>query len=251
MKKVDLNCDLGESFGAYKIGLDGEVIPYISSANIACGFHASDPVVMAHTVAMAKEHGCSVGAHPGFPDLMGFGRRQMQITPEEAKDYIIYQVGALAAFCRSQGIRLHHVKPHGALYNMAAVDDSLARAVCEGIYVVDPELVLLGLAGSELLKAAEDTGLRYASEVFADRAYNEDGTLVSRKLLGAVITDEALAVQRVLRMVNEQKVTSITGKDITIRPDSICVHGDNQKALQFVQKIRDALIKEKIEIKPF
>ena len=251
MKKVDLNCDLGESFGAYKIGLDGEVIPYISSANIACGFHASDPVVMAHTVAMAKEHGCSVGAHPGFPDLMGFGRRQMQITPEEAKDYIIYQVGALAAFCRSQGIRLHHVKPHGALYNMAAVDDSLARAVCEGIYVVDPELVLLGLAGSELLKAAEDTGLRYASEVFADRAYNEDGTLVSRKLPGAVIRDEALAVQRVLRMVNEQKVTSITGKDITIRPDSICVHGDNQKALQFVQKIRDALIKEKIEIKPF
>lgn len=251
MKRVDLNCDLGESFGAYKIGLDGEVIPYISSANIACGFHASDPVVMAHTVAMAKEHGCSVGAHPGFPDLMGFGRRQMQITPEEAKDYIIYQVGALAAFCRSQRIRLHHVKPHGALYNMAAVDDSLARAVCEGIYVVDPELVLLGLAGSELLKAAEDTGLRYASEVFADRAYNEDGTLVSRKLPGAVITDEALAVQRVLRMVNEQKVTSITGKDITIRPDSICVHGDNQKALQFVQKIRDALIKEKIEIKPF
>lgn len=251
MKRVDLNCDLGESFGAYKIGLDGEVIPYISSANIACGFHASDPVVMAHTVAMAKEHGCSVGAHPGFPDLMGFGRRQMQITPEEAKDYIIYQVGALTAFCRSQGIRLHHVKPHGALYNMAAVDDSLARAVCEGIYVVDPELVLLGLAGSELLKAAEDTGLRYASEVFADRAYNEDGTLVSRKLPGAVITDEALAVQRVLRMVNEQKVTSITGKDITIRADSICVHGDNQKALQFVQKIRDALIKEKIEIKPF
>lgn len=251
MKRVDLNCDLGESFGAYKIGLDGEVIPYISSANIACGFHASDPVVMAHTVAMAKEHGCSVGAHPGFPDLMGFGRRQMQITPEEAKDYIIYQVGALAAFCRSQGIRLHHVKPHGALYNMAAVDDSLARAVCEGIYVVDPELVLLGLAGSELLKAAEDTGLRYASEVFADRSYNEDGTLVSRKLPGAVITDEALAVQRVLRMVNERKVTSITGKDITIRPDSICVHGDNQKALQFVQKIRDALIKEKIEIKPF
>lgn len=251
MKKVDLNCDLGESFGAYKIGLDGEVIPYISSANIACGFHASDPVVMAHTVAMAKEHGCSVGAHPGFPDLMGFGRRQMQITPEEAKDYIIYQVGALAAFCRSQGIRMHHVKPHGALYNMAAVDYSLARAVCEGIYVVDQELVLLGLAGSELLKAAEDTGLRYASEVFADRAYNEDGTLVSRKLPGAVITDEELAVQRVLRMVNVQKVTSITGQDITIRPDSICVHGDNQKALQFVQKIRDALIKEQIEIKPF
>ncbi len=251
MKKVDLNCDLGESFGAYKIGLDGEVIPYISSANIACGFHASDPVVMAHTVAMAKEHGCSVGAHPGFPDLMGFGRRQMQITPEEAKDYIIYQVGALAAFCRSQEIRMHHVKPHGALYNMAAVDYSLARAVCEGIYVVDPELVLLGLAGSELLKAAEDTGLRYASEVFADRAYNEDGTLVSRKLPGAVITDEELAVQRVLRMVNVQKVTSITGQDITIRPDSICVHGDNQKALQFVQKIRDALIKEQIEIKPF
>ena len=251
MKKVDLNCDLGESFGAYKIGLDGEVIPYISSANIACGFHASDPVVMAHTVAMAKEHGCSVGAHPGFPDLMGFGRRQMQITPEEAKDYIIYQVGALAAFCRSQGIRMHHVKPHGALYNMAAVDYSLARAVCEGICEVDPELVLLGLAGSELLKAAADTGLQYASEVFADRAYNEDGTLVSRKLPGAVITDEALAVQRVLRMVNEQKVTSITGKDITIRPDSICVHGDNQKALQFVQKIRDALIKEQIEIKPF
>lgn len=251
MKRVDLNCDLGESFGAYKIGLDGDVIPYISSANIACGFHASDPVVMAHTVAMAKEHGCSVGAHPGFPDLMGFGRRQMQITPEEAKDYIIYQVGALAAFCRSQGIQMHHVKPHGALYNMAAVDYDLARAICEGISEVDSELVLLGLAGSELLKAADDVGLRYASEVFADRAYNEDGTLVSRKLPGAVITDEELAVQRVLRMVKEQKVTSVTGKDITILPDSICVHGDNRKALQFVQKIRDALIKEQIEIKPF
>lgn len=251
MKRVDLNCDLGESFGAYKIGLDGDVIPYISSANIACGFHASDPVVMAHTVAMAKEYGCSVGAHPGFPDLMGFGRRQMQITPEEAKDYIIYQVGALAAFCRSQGIQMHHVKPHGALYNMAAVDYDLARAICEGISEVDSELVLLGLAGSELLKAADDVGLRYASEVFADRAYNEDGTLVSRKLPGAVITDEELAVQRVLRMVKEQKVTSVTGKDITILPDSICVHGDNQKALQFVQKIRDALIKEQIEIKPF
>lgn len=251
MKRVDLNCDLGESFGAYKIGLDGDVIPYISSANIACGFHASDPVVMAHTVAMAKEHGCSVGAHPGFPDLMGFGRRQMQITPEEAKDYIIYQVGALAAFCRSQGIQMHHVKPHGALYNMAAVDYDLARAICEGISEVDSELVLLGLAGSELLKAANDVGLRYASEVFADRAYNEDGTLVSRKLPGAVITDEELAVQRVLRMVKEQKVTSVTGKDITILPDSICVHGDNRKALQFVQKIRDALIKEQIEIKPF
>lgn len=251
MKRVDLNCDLGESFGTYKIGLDESVIPYISSANIACGFHASDPVVMEHTVAMAKEYGCSIGAHPGFPDLMGFGRRQMQITPDEAKAYIIYQVGALAGFCRAYGVRMHHVKPHGAFYNMAAVDYPLARAICEGIYEVDPELVLLGLAGSELLKAAGDTGLQYASEVFADRAYNEDGTLVSRKLPGAVITDEAAAVQRVLRMVKEQKVTSVTGKDIMIRPDSICVHGDNQKALQFVQKIREALIKEQIEIKPF
>ena len=249
MKRVDLNCDLGESFGAYKIGLDGEVIPYISSANIACGFHASDPVVMAHTVAMAKEHGCSVGAHPGFPDLMGFGRRNMAVTPDEAKAYVRYQLGALMAFCTAHGVKIQHVKPHGALYNMAAVDEKLAIAMCEAVYEVDKDIIFMGLAGSKMITAAEKVGLRAASEVFADRDYNDDGTLVSRKLPGAVIKDKDLAIKRVIRMVKEGKVESINGNDIAIKADSICVHGDNPKALEFVKNIRETLIAEGVEIK--
>lgn len=245
---VDLNSDLGESFGNYTIGMDEEILKFVSSANVACGWHAGDPMVMEKTVALAKEFGTAVGAHPGFPDLMGFGRRNMAVTPEEAKTYVKYQLGALQAFAKAHGVKIQHVKPHGALYNMAAVDEKLAKAMCEAVYEVDKDIIFMGLAGSKMITAAEETGLKAASEVFADRAYNDDGTLVSRKLLGAVIKDKDLAIQRVVRMVKEGKVESINGKDIDIKADSICVHGDNPKALEFVKNIRETLEKEGVTI---
>ena len=248
--KIDLNCDLGESFGAYTLGLDDQVLPYISSANVACGFHASDPQVMDKTVALAKDAGVAVGAHPGYPDLQGFGRRNMTIPPKEVKAMVQYQIGALQAFCTAHGVKLQHVKPHGALYNMAGKDEALALAICEAIQSVDDSLILLGLSGSKLLEAADKTGLRSAREVFADRAYEEDGSLVARTKPGAMICDEDEAVTRVIRMIREGKVTTVTGKDIPIRADSVCVHGDSPKALAFVQKIRTALTAEHIQIVP-
>ena len=249
MYRVDLNSDLGESFGNYTIGMDEEILKYVSSANVACGWHAGDPMVMEKTVALAKEFGTAVGAHPGFPDLMGFGRRNMAVSPAEAKAYVKSQLGALMACTMSQGMKIQHVKPHGAIYNMAAVDEALAAAMCEAVYDVDPEIIFMGLAGSKMITAAEKTGLKTASEVFADRAYNDDGTLVSRKLPGAMIKDRDLAIRRVVRMVKEGQVTTINGNEIAIRADSICVHGDNPKALEFVKNIRETLIAEGVEIK--
>lgn len=246
---VDLNCDLGESFGNYKCGMDEEVIPFISSANVACGFHASDPLVMMKTVALAKKNHAAVGAHPGYPDLVGFGRRNLAASPAEVKAMVQYQVGALQAIARAQGVQVCHVKPHGAMYNMAGKDEKLAEAICEAIYEVDPSLILLGLSGSEMLKAAERIGLRAAKEVFADRAYEEDGSLVARSKPGAMITDEDEAIQRVVRMIKEGKVTAISGKDIEVQADSICVHGDGEKALAFVEKIRKVLVREGVQIK--
>ena len=246
--KIDLNCDLGESFGNYKIGMDEEVIKFISSANIACGFHASDPLVMEKTVALAKENGVKVGAHPGFPDLAGFGRRNMNVSPAELKAMVMYQVGALAAFCKAMDIKMNHVKPHGAMYNMAAKDIKLALAIAEGIAQVDDSLILLGLSGSQLLKAAQEVGLKSAAEVFADRAYEEDGSLVARTKPGAVIADENEVIERVIKMIKLGKVQTITGKEIEIKPDSICVHGDNPKALNFVKLIRQRLTQENIKI---
>ena len=250
MIKVDLNCDLGESFGAYKMGMDDKVIPLISSCNIACGYHASDPMVMQKTVAMAKEAGIGIGAHPGYPDLMGFGRRNMNVSPKEAAAYVTYQLGALYAFAKAAGVKLQHVKPHGALYNMAGKDYKLALEIAEAVQDFDSSLILMGLAGSESVIAAQDIGLPVAREVFADRAYMPDGSLVPRNREGAVIHDEELAISRVIRMVKEHKVTAIDGKDIEIVPDSICVHGDNEKALVFVTRIREALEAEGIEIAP-
>ncbi|QAT49167.1 LamB/YcsF family protein [Caproiciproducens sp. NJN-50] len=250
MNQIDLNCDLGESFGTYKLGMDEEVIPFVSSANVACGFHASDPVVMRKTVELAGKNGVCIGAHPGFPDLMGFGRRNMKVSPLEAKAYVQYQIGALDAFCRAFGVKLVHVKPHGALYNMAGKDYDLARAICEGIAEIDGSLILLALSGSEMIRAAKDTGLRAASEVFADRAYEEDGSLVARTKPNSMITDENEAIRRVVRMAKEGTVTAVTGKEIPIQADSVCVHGDNAKALDFVQKIRSALTAEGIKITP-
>lgn len=251
MKKVDLNCDLGESFGRYTLGLDDQVIPLISSANIACGWHASDPLIMEKTVALAKQYGVSIGAHTGFPDLMGFGRRNMNISAAEAKAYTKYQMGALMGFCKAEGVKLAHVKPHGAFYNMAAKDYVLAKAICEGIYEIDPSVKLLGLSGSEMIRAAKDTGLAYGQEVFADRAYEEDGTLVNRRKPGAMIEDEDLAIRRVIDMVKKGTVTAITGKEVSIQADSICVHGDGPKALAFVKKIREALLAEGLQIGAF
>jgi UPF0271 protein len=250
MYRVDLNCDLGESFGAYVLGMDDKVIPNITSANVACGYHASDPVVMEKTVALCKTHHVAVGAHPGFPDLMGFGRREVRVAPAEAKAYILYQIGALDAFCRAAGLKLNHVKPHGALYNMAARDAALARAVCQAVREYDKTLVLLALAGSEMVRAAQEMGLPVAQEVFADRGYEEDGSLVSRQKPGAMIADEEEAIARVVRMVTEGVVKSVTGRDIPVRADSVCIHGDGEHALVFAQKIREALTSSGVRLMP-
>ncbi|QZY54189.1 LamB/YcsF family protein [Crassaminicella profunda] len=248
MYKVDLNSDLGESFGNYKIGLDEEVIRYVTSANIACGWHAGDPLVMENTIKIAKEQGVGIGAHPGFPDLMGFGRRNISVSPDEVKAYVKYQLGALMAFAKSKGEKIQHVKPHGAMYNMAAKDKALAKAIAEAVYEVDENIILMGLANSEMIKSGKEIGLKVANEVFADRAYNPDGTLVSRKLEGAVIHDAEVAIARVVKMVKEGKVTAINGEEIEINADSICVHGDNERAVEFVKKIRSSLEKEGVKV---
>ena len=249
-KRVDLNSDLGESFGAYTIGMDDQIIPLVSSANVACGFHASDPLVMINTIRQIKAAGVHIGAHPGFLDLMGFGRRNMSLSLDEAYAYTLYQIGALAGMCQANGLKLQHVKAHGALYNMAAVDYNLSKAICEAVAAFDKNIIVLALSGSETVKAARDCGLKVAQEVFADRGYEEDGTLVNRKKDGAFIHDEDIAIERVIRMIKEGCVEAVTGKDIPIQADSICVHGDGEKALLFIEKIRAGLAAEEIEICP-
>lgn len=250
MYKVDLNSDLGESFGAYTIGLDEAVIAHISSANVACGFHAGDPLVMDKTVAAAKAAGVAVGAHPGYPDRMGFGRRTMACSAKEVQAYIQYQLGALMAFASAHKVNVQHCKPHGALYNMAGKDMDLAMAIARGIAAVDKDIILLGLAGSKMLQAGKKVGLRVASEVFADRAYQADGSLVPRTQPGAVIHDRDKAIAATVRMITEGKVVAITGEEIPIEAHSICVHGDNPSAVEFVQTIRAALNAQGIEIAP-
>ncbi|MDO4321509.1 MAG: 5-oxoprolinase subunit PxpA [Lachnospiraceae bacterium] len=250
MRQIDLNCDLGESFGNYKCGMDEEVLPFITSANVACGFHASDPLVMQQTVSAARENHVRVGAHPGFQDLVGFGRRAMSLPAKEITAIVEYQIGALNAFCAANKIKLQHVKPHGALYNMAVRDEVIAQAICEGIAAVDPDLILLAPAGSEMILAAERLGLAAAKEVFADRAYEEDGSLVSRSKPGAMITDEASAIRRVLQIVQKGTVTAITGKEIEVEADSVCVHGDSPSALAFVKQIHLSLVQEGILLAP-
>ena len=247
---IDLNCDLGESYGSFKVGMDEEVIPFVTSVNVACGYHGGDPVVMEKTVRMAVQHGVAVGAHPSFPDLMGFGRRDMKLTTDEAVAYVKYQLGALQAFTRTYGLTLQHCKPHGALYNMAAKDKALAMAIAEAICDVDDRIILLGLANSLMIEAGKEAGLKVASEVFADRAYQADGTLVPRKLPGAVIHDTEEAISRTIRMVKEGFVTAITGEEVPLSADSICVHGDNPSALAFVKNIRARLEAEGVSIVP-
>jgi UPF0271 protein len=249
-RSVDLNCDLGESYGPYTMGLDEEVMPYITSANIACGFHAGDPLTMEKTVTLALKQRVAVGAHPGYPDLLGFGRRDMYLAPAETTAYIIYQISALRGFVEAAGGILQHVKPHGALYNMAAKDLELARAIVKGIALVDRELILVALAGSLLYRAGKETGLRVASEVFADRAYAPDGSLVPRGKQGAMIKDPQAAALRVERMVTEGKVTAITGEDLEVQADTVCIHGDTPGAVLFAREIKQHLVLAGIEVIP-
>ena len=248
MFKVDLNSDMGESFGAYKIGNDEGIIQYVTSANLACGFHAGDPMVMNRVVKMAKEHGVAVGAHPGYPDLMGFGRRKMTLSHDEIKTYVKYQVGALMAFTKSYGLKLQHVAPHGAMGNICQTDEMVSQAICEAVKEIDPEIIIYYCAGAVLGKVAEDMGLKTAAEIFADRAYMDDLSLVPRSRKDSMITDENIAISRCIKMIKEGKVTSVNGKELDIKGDTLCVHGDGAKALAFVEKIRAAFTKEGIEI---
>ena len=248
MITIDLNCDLGESFGHYKLGENTAILQYITSANIACGFHAGDPSVMRETVARCIEHQVSIGAHPGLPDLVGFGRREMAISPTEAYDLTVYQIGALQAIATSQGSTIRHVKPHGALYNMAAKNPALAEAIAKAVYDVSPNLMLFGLAGSELITAGQKFGLPIANEVFADRTYTNEGTLTPRRNTNALITSDEAALTQVLQMVKTQTVTATTGETVSLQADTICLHGDGEKAVVFAKMIYEALKAEGIRI---
>src|SRR6185503_7798442 len=248
--RVDINCDMGESFGAYRIGADDEVFPFITSANIACGFHGGDPAVMRTTIAKAAERGVAIGAHPGFPDLIGFGRRNMDVTPDDAYDLVVYQVGALMGFARAAGAELQHVKPHGALYNMAAANQPLAAAIARAVRDVDRQLVLFGLPGSHLISEGESAGLATAGEAFADRNYMSDGSLVSRRRPDAQVHDADEAVRRAIRMVREGMVTPVDGDDIRIKVDTICIHGDGPHAAEFARRLRAGFESSGIAVKP-
>lgn len=249
MYVVDLNSDLGESFGAYTLGHDEEVLGGVTSANVACGFHAGDPQVMVKTVDLAKKMRVAIGAHPGYPDLQGFGRRQMKCTPEQIYSDCLYQIGALAGIAASRGLALQHVKPHGAMYNTGAKDLDQARAIAKAVKDSGDGLILMGLSGSLFEQAAREEHVPFASEAFADRAYMPDGTLVPRSRKGAVIHDAELAAQRVIRMVKEGLVETIEGQDIELKPHSICLHGDTPEAVQMAITLRTRLIEAGIEIK--
>ena len=244
--RIDFNCDMGESFGAYSLGLDAEIIKHITSANIACGFHGGDPQVMRSTVRLAEAHGVGIGAHPSFPDLQGFGRRNMSLAPDEVRNDIIYQVGALTAFTTAR--RLQHVKPHGALYNMAVAGGDMARAVCEAVLEIDRSLILLVLAGSPYARVAEQMGVRMAREAFADRAVNADGTLVPRSQPGAVIRDIDAVAERVVRIAIDGTAEAITGETIPMEADTICLHGDTPGAVTLASAIKARLQREGVQL---
>lgn len=238
---IDINCDMGEGFGIYRIGLDEEIMPFITSANLACGFHAADPVTMTKTVRLAAQHGVSVGAHPSFPDLVGFGRRKLSATHQEIRADVIYQTGALNALCISEGVTLRHVKLHGALYSMAGTDFDLALVIAEAIRDIDSSLIMICPSHSEMTRAAREAGIHCREEVFADRAYTASGTLVPRHLPGAVIGDVEAVVERVLVMVRKNTVVSIEGVPVPVQADTVCVHSDTPGAVSMVRAIRNAL----------
>lgn len=239
MKTIDLNCDMGESYGAWKMGADAGVMPFITSANIACGFHAGDPATIRKTVRLAVDHGVAIGAHPSLPDLMGFGRRAMRISPQDMYDLVIYQAGAVEAFARAAGAKLHHVKCHGALYNMAANDQALSEAMARAVGDLGPGVILYALSLSKCFEIGKKSGLRVAGEVFADRGYADDGTLAPRDQPGAMIEDAAASAKQVLGMIEEGYVTSLNGKRVAVSADTLCLHGDQPGAVTFARTLRE------------
>lgn len=252
-KTIDLNCDLGESYGVYNLGMDEAVMPFITSANIACGWHAGDPVVMDKTVRLATQYAINCGAHPGYPDLLGFGRRGMSVSNEDLIHYLVYQIGALQAFCQVNNTKLHHVKPHGSLYLTALENEETARAVAESIALVDPELIYVALAGKkgELMKViGREYGLNIAFEAFPDRAYTAEGTLAPRSMPGAVITEPEMVINRALKMARDNCIVAITGELIELDADTLCVHGDNPHAVEMVKEIRNTLEENNISVCP-
>jgi 5-oxoprolinase (ATP-hydrolysing) subunit A len=249
MKMIDLNCDMGEAFGNYAMPNDEKLMDYISSANIACGFHAGDPAVMQQTVTLAIKKGVAIGAHPGLPDLQGFGRRDMKISPNEAYQLTLYQIGALSGFVRAAGSKLHHVKAHGALYNMAAKDTALAKSIVQAVFDFDPGLILYALAGSKMIEEADKYGIATASEVFADRSYQDDGLLTPRSVHNALIANKEDAVDQVLGFALKQEVKSVNGNHIAVKAETVCLHGDGEHAVEFAKLIASRLNKEGIIIK--
>jgi UPF0271 protein len=247
--RIDLNSDVGESFGAYSLGHDAGLMTSITSANVAAGFHAGDPSVLRQTIRLAKSHGVAIGAHPGFPDLVGFGRRELHVTPAEAEDLVLYQIAAVAGVAAAEGATLQHVKPHGALFNMAVGNAPLAAAIARAVAAFDRSLILFGLPDSEILKAGRAAGLRVAAEVFADRAYEPDGSLASRRKAGSVIHDETLVVSRAVRMVTERTVEAVDGTRVPIQADTICVHGDTPGADTLARRLRTALEAARVTVK--
>ena len=247
--RIDINSDVGESFGAYSIGHDAGLMLSITSANVAAGFHAGDPSVLRQTIRIAKKHGVAVGAHPGFPDLVGFGRRELTVSPTEAEDFVLYQVAAVAGVAAAEGVGLQHVKPHGALFNMAVHDAQLAAAIARAVAAFDKRLVLFGLPGSEILKAGRAAGLRVAAEVFADRAYEPDGTLASRRKPGTVIHDPEAVVARAVRMVTQKNVVAIDGSVVALEADTMCVHGDTPGSDDLAARIRAGFEKAGVEVR--
>ncbi|MHB8764857.1 MAG: LamB/YcsF family protein [Deferrisomatales bacterium] len=247
---IDLNCDVGEGFGAWSLGDDGGLLAHVTSANVACGFHAGDPRVMEHTVRAARERGVAVGAHPGYPDLAGFGRRPLETAPGEVRACLLYQLGALAAFCRAEGVALQHVKPHGALYNTAARDGRVAAEVAEAVLAFDPGLVLVALAGSVAARVGAARGLRVAAEAFPDRAYRADGSLAPRSLPGAVIDDPAAVAERAVRLATTGRLTAIDGAELELRADTLCLHGDTPGAAELARRVRRALAEAGVPVAP-
>ncbi|MEA1969695.1 MAG: 5-oxoprolinase subunit PxpA [Thermodesulfobacteriota bacterium] len=253
MKKIDLNCDMGESFGPYKMGMDKEAMPHITSANIACAWHAGDPVVMNKTVKMAVENNVNIGAHPGYPDLMGFGRRDMELSCEELRTCIIYQIGALQAFCTAHGTRITHVKPHGSLYLKAVEDIDTACTIARAIVDVDPTIAYIALAGEKgkiMGDIGKEVGLNVIYEAFPDRAYTREGTLAPRKLPNAVIKDPGEVAERALMMATKGKVISIDGKEISLKAQTLCVHGDTPNAVKLLKTIKQTLESNSIKVAP-
>ncbi|RKD71309.1 UPF0271 protein [Sinobaca qinghaiensis] len=247
--KVDLNCDMGESFGMYQLGNDEEMMQYITSANIACGYHAGDPVTMRKTVELAGEHGVQIGAHPAFPDLMGFGRRQLDCTPEEIKDYVTYQLGALREFASQYGRPVAHCKPHGAMYMRAMEDEKTARAVLEALAALNDDIIVFAMNNSAVAEMGEKMGVRVAKETYADREHTETGSIIMTRK-GSAASDVETMAERVVRMVKEGKVMAHTGNDVNVTADTVCIHGDTPGAVELAKTIHHQLRKNDIEVAP-